>query len=260
MTASAPATTEADEYDAFIEATLAQIVQGFRDDGPVEKRQKLAGLMENKVLDTSLSAGQRALCSRFLLGVASDGDYLQTGVAPLWSTAPRAKDGKHVGLELSPPGLYAPDAVDGIRAGLVRALKRKNAAMAHGATADLAAFLPALRLLLSSPTLMQAVAPEAEDQTRVRALLDYNWAEATPDKEGLKDLRKELLALLNALYGRLEGADKRSGGAEADVAQLILGAVEAQAKALQTAESNNERLQTELAGIRVSSADAQAEL
>ena len=261
MTAgSAPATTEADEYDAFIEATLAQIVQGFKDDGPVEKRQKLAGLMKTKVLDTSLSAGQRALCSRFLLGVASDGDYLQTGVAPLWSTAPRAKDGKHVGLELSPPGLYAPDAVDGIRAGLVRALKRKNAAMAHGAATDLAAFLPALRLLLSSPTLMRAVAPEEEDQKRVRALLDYNWAEATPDKEGLKDLRKQLLTLLNALYERLEGADKGGGGANAGVAQLIMDAVEAQGRALQTAETSNERLQAELAAIRTSSADAQAEL
>lgn len=268
MTAgSAPATTEADEYDAFIEATLAQIVQGFKDDGPVEKRQKLAGLMENKVLHTSLSAGQRALCSRFLLGVASDGDYLQTGMAPLWSTAPRAKDGKHVGLELSPPGLYAPDAVDGIRAGLVRALKRKNVAMAHGAATDLAAFVPALRLLLSSPTLMKDVAPEAEDQKRVRALLDYNWAEATPDKQGLKDLRKELLALLNALYKRLEGADKRGGGAKAGIAQLILDAVEAQAKALQTAETKQqesdasiERLHAELDSLRVGSADAQAEL
>ena len=122
-----------------------------------------------------MSAAERVLEGRFVLG-ADDAAYLQTGLATLWSTAATdtSTDGLDKGLALAPPGLYTPDAVGGIREGLVRALKAKTKTLERNAPADLAALVPALRLLLETSQIRDAVTGnDASEATKLDTLLQY---------------------------------------------------------------------------------------
>ena len=232
-------TTEREEYDTFIDKTMQQLTAGLELDHTVKKR-RVAGLLKTHVLETNDSGAERVLRGRFLLG-ADDDAYLRTGLSTLWSTAPGDRDGNG-GLELSPPGLYTPEAVDGIRAGLVRALKRKNASMEHDAPADLAAVVPALKLLLTSDVVRNAIANNSSDERdELNAVLKHNWSGAAgSDPVQLKQVRDQLLKFLHRLHVMLKGARKDNG---TSIVQLILEAVEKQAQALEQTEAAHVREQ-----------------
>ena len=230
--------TEAAAYEAFVNTCMQQLHAGLELDH-TEKKQRVAGTLQTHVLNKEKSAAQRVLEGRFILG-ADDAAYLQTGLATLWSTAPTdtSNDGLDKGLALSPPGLYTPDAVGGIRAGLVRALKAKAKTLERNAPADLAALVPALRLLLETRTIRQAIT--GNDVTKVNTLetlLRYTWADVANDPNR-ETRRTELLEVLRKLKNYLESAKGREGGAKR-VADLILGAIEKQARDLAKSESKS---------------------
>jgi hypothetical protein len=217
-------TTEHQEYEAFVDKTVKQLRSSLKIDHTSKKR-KVASLLESHVINTNESAAERVIRSRFLLGHDDDA-YLRTGLSTLWSTAPD----DDTGLELSPPGLYTPDAVDGIRSGLVSALKRKNRAMERNAPANLAALVPALKLLVTLPTVANALAPTNAKQAALREVLKHNWSEAaSQDPKTLGPLRTQLLEFLGKLHAWLSSA-RKDDGTQPGLAQLVLEAVKKQAQ------------------------------
>ena len=223
--------TEAEAYEAFVNTCMQQLHAGLELDH-TEKKQRVAGTLQTHVLNKKKSAAQRVLEGRFILG-ADDAAYLQTGLATLWSTAPTdtSNDGLDKGLALSPPGLYTPDAVGGIRAGLVRALKAKAKTLERNAPADLAALVPALSLLLETPVIRNAVIGGDIDQGALKKLLKYKWANMAKDDQQREQMRADLLKVLRKLKTYLESAKRDKGGAKT-VATLIVKAVEKQASQL----------------------------
>ena len=259
---AAPADGEAATYAAFVDDAMGQVYAGLRDDRSA-KKAKIATALDTHVRPSStntLSAGERVLLGRFALG-GDDAAYLQTGLATLWSTAPDAKgsDGGD-GLALSPPGLYTPDAVDGIRAGLLRALKTKNRALERNAPSQIEALLPALRLLISEPTIRKGVEPTGAPvpAKSLDEVLAYAWSDQnkayldslalgqTPNKKLLDELKEykssfaEYLSRLHRLLGTTAN----------DLPSLMLKQVEAQAKALRDCQDEKKRLEKELSGAR----------
>lgn len=238
--------TEAQQYDEFVRSTMLQVCAGLELDHTAKKR-RIADVMKVHVTKegSDKTAAQRVLEGRFALG-ADDSAYLQTGLATLWSTAPGGtKEGDHNGLALSPPGLYTPDAVDGIRAGLVRALRAKNRNRQRNAPADLSALVPAIRLLLQVPTLRKAVTADIT-KTNLNDLLGYEWSQSKPPS---KEMRAQMLTVLEKLRKFLEGAkDKKSGGdnGQPTIASFLLTEVHKQAKALQKAEEGKAAVDVEL--------------
>ncbi|MAX25735.1 MAG: hypothetical protein CMJ19_14650 [Phycisphaeraceae bacterium] len=256
---------EAAQYAAFVKSTMSQVRAGLELDH-TDKKAKVATALKANVLDPDMPPAERVLLGRFALG-ADDAAYLQTGLATLWSTAPTSKDANGDDLALAPPGLYTPDAVDGIRAGLLRAMKSKNRALGKQSPAQLDALAPALRLLLSIPTLRTAVL-DAVNAARpannlsnddVNALLAFEWASKraalqTAEQTGAGNapqLRSEFDAnlevmreLLGRLHDQLSDAYKRnkSGGTTATLTKMILKAVEDQAKALKDAKAELKKL------------------
>jgi len=227
--------TEKEAYDAFVDTCMHQLHAGLQLDH-TDKKQRVASALQTHVLNKQKRAAQRVLEGRFVLG-ADDSAYLQTGMATLWSTAPTdaSTDGLDKGLALAPPGLYTPEAVGGIRAGLVRALKAKTKALERNAPADLAALVPALRLLLETPVIRKAVIGGDITQPVLGELLKYKWTDVAKDAER-ETRRTELLEVLRKLKTYLESAKGRKGGAKR-VADLILGAIEKQARDLAKSES-----------------------
>jgi hypothetical protein len=227
--------TEKEAYDAFVDTCMHQLHAGLQLDH-TDKKQRVASALQTHVLNKQKRAAQRVLEGRFVLG-ADDSAYLQTGMATLWSTAPTdaSTDGLDKGLALAPPGLYTPEAVGGIRAGLVRALKAKTKALERNAPADLAALVPALRLLLETPVIRKAVIGGDITQPVLGELLKYKWTDVAKDAER-ETRRTELLEVLRKLKTYLESAKGRKGGAKR-VTDLILGAIEKQARDLAKSES-----------------------
>jgi hypothetical protein len=226
--------TEKEAYDAFVDTCMHQLHAGLQLDH-TDKKQRVASALQTHVFNNKKSAAQRVLEGRFVLG-ADDSAYLQTGMATLWSTAPTdaSTDGLDTGLALAPPGLYTPEAVGGIRAGLVRALKAKTKALERNAPADLAALVPALRLLLETPVIRKAVIGGDITQPVLGELLKYKWTDVAKDAQH-ETRRTELLEVLRKLKTYLESAKGRKGGAKR-VADLILGAIEKQARDLEKSE------------------------
>ena len=224
-------TTEHQEYETFVNATMQQLTSGLKLDHTAKKK-KVAEFLEKHVIEKDASAAERVIHGRFLLG-ADDDAYLRTGLSTLWSTAPDDDSG----LQLSPPGLYNPDAIDGIRAGLVRALKRKNHDLEHNAPANLAALVPALKLLVTLPNVAKALASDDAQRAQLKAVLEHNWSDAAKqDPKALAPLRTQLLELLGKLHKWLSSL-RKDDGTEPDIAQLVLEAVEEQARALRAADA-----------------------
>ena len=147
--------SETEHYGSFVDRTLAHVIAGLSTDGAAKKR-KIA-----KDLSKSANAAphERVRDARFALG-ADDASYLQSGLAMLWTTAGGGAGGENE-LALAPAGLYAPDAVGGVRAGLVRGLRQLNKDMHKSAPKRLQTLAPAILGLLATPhpggTLVDAV-------------------------------------------------------------------------------------------------------
>jgi hypothetical protein len=145
-----PPATEMKTYVAFADRVLSELEASMQSEHTV-KRQKIQGGLASLKTETDLSAGNKVLCARFALG-ADDAAYMQSGLGVLWSTAGGGGGGddksEREALALAPTGLYQPDAVDGIRAGLIRAMRHKNANRKAQAPDTLVSVAKAVRVLL----------------------------------------------------------------------------------------------------------------
>ncbi len=118
-------------YEQFVDRTLSEVALGLQLDNAQagSKKRKVHDALVRRSQTTSGTRGaaQKIIESRFILG-GDDASYLASGLACLWSTVGAGGDGNGAdALTLAPASLYAPDAVNGIRQGLLRALERRNA-------------------------------------------------------------------------------------------------------------------------------------
>ena len=177
--------TEKEHYDAFVQASLSELQYGLDIDGTTSKRDA-SSVVQEVMTSTSEelkdNSGARVLCARFALG-GDDAAYLQSGLAVLWSTV--AHKGRNDDLALAPAALYSPDAVGGIRRGLLRALEAKHKEMEENAEDNLRVLMNALKGVLDVPQL-QTYADE------LRALLDAKEVDYVALAQALCDLKKVL--------------------------------------------------------------------
>ena len=217
--------SEGRHYDAFVTRSITELQRGLELDDTSAK----AGV--SSVVQAVLGGGDevdpatKVLCARFALG-GDDAAYLQSGLAVLWSTVAKSEAGDD--LTLAPEALYSPDAVGGIRRGLLRAMQAKNEATRVDAADKLRVLTGALRSLLAIPEL-EPFATELDQ-----------LGDDPASKLG------ELCALLTRLRALVRAATSDDGD---DLAPSLLRRVNCMTRLLKT--------QQELAGVKKAAADAQ---
>ena len=163
--------TPEQQYDGFVKSTLQHLRRGLELDGTV-KKAKIGKVLDDQLSDQTTSAAMRVVEGRFALG-GDDAAYLQSGLATLWTTA--TANPTHGGRDetLAPPGLYAPDAVDGIRQGLVRALQQRLSDTQEQAGDQLNLIKKAFQTLLQIKSVRIAVVGKMiEDDALARIMSD----------------------------------------------------------------------------------------
>ena len=115
--------SEFQQYEAFVDRTLLEVKRGLELDNHAEGscKRRVCDALSNS---TNRSPAQKVIDGRFILG-GDDSSYLANGLAMLWSTV-GYRDEKEGELGLAPAALYSPDAVNGIRRGLLAAFEKKN--------------------------------------------------------------------------------------------------------------------------------------
>ena len=224
-------------YEQFVDRTLSEVALGLQLDNAQagSKKRKVHDALVRRSQTTSGTRGaaQKIIESRFILG-GDDASYLASGLACLWSTVGAGGDGNGAdALTLAPASLYAPDAVNGIRQGLLRALERRNAETQIEAPKR----LPMLMRLLS--TIVDFV-PDVPTAT-ARML-------STGAVRNAKE-REMLLAFLRELKAIMTDASDSMSDPEASLARRIINGARAGSRAsmqrirrLDEAERANDRL------------------
>ena len=267
--------SERSHYDAFVKRSVTELQRGLDIDDTSAKdgvSKAVSAVLQHSKTD----AATKVLCARFALG-GDDAAYLQSGLAVLWSTVAKSEAGDD--LTLAPAALYSPDAVGGIRRGLLRALEAKHKEMEEDAADNLAVLVNALGDMLDVPTLqgykgaMGSLrsarsldhAALAQELSRLKGALDKNasgdLAASILDRVNclteLIKTRARAKVETNALKDALGAADATRAVAEAETNAIrgMLGEADANAEAAEL-----EALQTEdRARTAVEEADANAE-
>ena len=224
---------EAARFKTFVDRSLDELHCGLKldnGDATSSKGKIAAAFAARKDLKRDRNAAQLVLEGRFLLG-ADDAAYLASGLGLLWSTVGdkecAARDADADELALAPAALYMPEATNGIRAGLLRALKASHATQQRGDKREtLGGFLKRLKPLLEVEEIKRAV---DESGAFAQAIDDVGGgSSATNDAvkaalpalaRGLLDLRKALLqrssgeslatSIMNAQAKQVDGAQRR---------------------------------------------------
>ena len=258
---------EAERYKAFVERSLGELQCGLaldNGDAASSKGKIAAAFAARKGLKRN--AAQLVLEGRFLLG-ADDAAYLASGLGLLWSTVGAKECGARAAdadeLALAPAALYMPEATNGIRAGLLRALKASHATQQRGDRREtLGGFLKRLKPLLEVEEIKRAV---DESGAFAQAIDDLGGdSNATNDAvkaalpalaRGLLDLRKALLqrssgeslatSILNAQAKQVDGAQRRIDEAKRREQEA---AEKAEAVRLELAQVEKELLEHAVAG------------
>jgi len=211
---------EAKLYEHFVDRSLREISLGLKLDNPH------AGSRKRKVHDALArrsgvprSAAEKVIEGRFLLG-GDDGSYLASGLACLWSTVGAGAGDGADDLSLAPASLYAPDAVNGIRRGLLKALERENEAMRKEAPKR----LPMLMKMLV--TVVDFV-PDVESET-VDLLKSERLPKTVAERKRVVDFLVKLKAILAEADDSLDSERTLAGrilrsqrGQVAEVARLM---------------------------------------
>ena len=193
--------SEKEHYKSFVDRTLAHVIAGLQTDGAAKKRKIANGLDASK----AAAPHARVRDARFALG-ADDASYLQSGLAMLWTTA-AGGDGGENELALAPAGLYAPDAVGGVRAGLVRGLRQLNQDMHDSAPKRLQTLAPAILGLLDTPYVYTgSKGKKLADAVDVPGL-----QEALKKVDNIKDIKDNEDVLRKGLAKLLKLVDGTSG-------------------------------------------------
>ena len=197
---------EAALYSQFVDRSVREVRLGLQLDNAHR------GSRKRKVHDALVaregvprSPAQKVLEARFILG-GDDVSYLASGLACIWSTVGAVNTTGEAELALAPASLYAPDAVNGIRQGLIRALERRN----QQAQKEAPKVLPMLmRVLATVADFVPDVSKEAMELLRKGAV--------TSAKE-----RATLLVLLRNLKLIMADAGDSTEDPETNLARRIL--------------------------------------
>ena len=222
--------SERSHYDAFVQRSITELQRGLDLDNTSAKdgvSKAVSAVLQHPKSD----AAQKVLCARFALG-GDDAAYLQSGLAVLWSTVAQSAAGDD--LTLAPAALYSPDAVGGIRRGLLRALEAKHKEMEENAADNLEVLVNALGGMLDVPTLEE-------------------YKDALGSIRGEKGLDHAALAQgLSKLKGAL---DKKSSG---DLAASILDRVNCLTELIKTRASAKAETSALKDALEVADANAEA--
>lgn len=229
--------SESKLYEHFVDRTLSEVALGLQLDnaqvGSKKRKVHDALVRRNQSTAGTRGAAQKVVEGRFILG-GDDASYLASGLACLWSTVGAGGDGGGAdALTLAPASLYAPDAVNGIRQGLLRALELRNEETQREAPKR----LPMLMRLLA--TVVDFVPDVPTATTRILS---------TGTVRNAKE-REMLLAFLRELKAIMTDASDSLSDPEASLARRILNGSRAGSRAsmqrirrLDEAERANDRL------------------
>ena len=152
-------------YKEFVTRSLSEVQRGLKLDSydPSSKKRKVCFALETQDRKRpNRTAAEKVIDGRFALG-GDDASYLASGLATLWSTVGDVRDPNEDELGLAPASLYAPDAVNGVRKGLLAALERRNEELRKEAPRSLPKLLKALQVLLEQIDASSSETPELND-------------------------------------------------------------------------------------------------
>ena len=219
-------------YDAFVDRTMSEVKKGLELDNHgagSRKRRVHETLSDWDASDeaTRRSPAQKVIDGRFILG-GDDESYLANGLAMLWSTVGHS-DEKHKELGLAPAALYSPDAVNGIRRGLLAAFEKKNEDLRNDAPNQLpslmGALVPILRVLYGEG--------EAEERDAMRAFLSAGEVNNVGDGNMLF----RFLVRAKRAIDEQDGPEGKDVPSSSLAFQVLRKAIEAHEAALQTART-----------------------
>jgi len=279
--------SEFQQYEAFVDRTLLEVKRGLELDNHAEGscKRRVCDALSNS---TNRSPAQKVIDGRFILG-GDDSSYLANGLAMLWSTV-GYRDEKEGELGLAPAALYSPDAVNGIRRGLLAAFEKKNKELRKDARNQLAnlmgALVPILELFYDKNQ-----KPDADAYEEMRGFLQEGKVSNVRDRNklfrflvkvrdatnlhGVEDVQASSLAvqILRKVTGmhktalqaaeeqqrvELEKLDQRRSK-EVEVLQAELASVEMQLSRLRTERDGSlEELQKQSGQIRRLAAEIRA--
>ena len=211
---------EAKLYEHFVDRSLRELSLGLKLDNPHagSRKRKVHDALARRS-DVPRSAAEKVIEGRFLLG-GDDASYLGSGLACLWSTVGAGAGDGADDLSLAPASLYAPDAVNGIRRGLLKALERENQAMRKEAPKR----LPMLMKMLV--TVVDFV-PDVESET-VDLLKSERLPRTVAERKRVVDFLVKLKAILAEADDSLDSERTLAGrilrsqrGQVAEVARLM---------------------------------------
>ena len=171
-------------YDEFVKDTFSHLSTAFEIEGGA-KRQRVKASLDRVLGADGGSAALRVVDGRFALG-GDDSCYLQSGLSLLWTTATRYKQKKDdggfsdIGEALAPAGLYQPDAIDGIRTGLIRAMKQKGRQMLEDAPTRLKTAAAALEVLMGVEAMRTVMVKAAFKPDAVASAVSLTRARSAP--------------------------------------------------------------------------------
>ena len=229
-----PQESESKQYEQFVNRSLREVTLGLTLDNDREgsRKRKVRDALIHAELNSERSAAQKVLEARFMLG-GDDASYLASGLACLWSTV--AMNGvKEDDLALAPASLYAPDAVNGIRRGLLKALEQRNQELRREAPKELPRLL---RLLLTIVDFVPDVPAETLDVLRSGGVTTFRQ-------------RARLVEFLNKLKAIMDDSED-SQDSQDSLARRILRGSMAQAKEVAQLKQNRERLQQRVQRLQV---------
>ena len=227
--------SELQQYDAFVTRTLLEVQTGLELDnhGKGSGKKRVHAALANRTTNaTERSPAQKVIDGRFILG-GDDTSYLANGLAMLWSTTGHtATSAQKEGFEelgLAPAALYSPDAVNGIRRGLLAAFEKKNDALRKDAPHQLANLMGALVPLL------EFLYDEGDSKTRedMRAFLEGGNVESIADRNRLF---KFLVRAKKAIDNQ-DGPDGKDIPASSLAFQILSKATEAHEAAMEAEKS-----------------------
>ena len=226
--------SEAKLYESFVDRTLSEIETGLAlDNNGVGSRKRLV----HQTLSAWTTDGSKDRCAagkvidgRFILG-GDDASYLANGLALLWSSVGKEGDPPREELGLAPAALYSPDAVNGIRRGLIAAFEKKNEAMRKDAHNQLASLMAAL------VPIVPFVYDTKGERDDMHKFLKEGQIENTEQRN---ELYKFLVLARQGLDKN--GPDGRDIPASSLAFQILAKAKEAHASAVDTMQRDHEQL------------------
>ena len=255
------------QYAAFVTSTLRHLERGMRLDNTT-KKQRVSTTFQNAELlieDSKKSAARRVVEGRFALG-GDDASYLQSGLSTLWTTAAgvgeeeldydgddkKTREEEYGSMKdeaLAPVGLYAPDAIEGIRDGLIRAMKRRGQTILRDAPKSLAVVASAVRVLAKVPGFEEVLLLSDGEDEPTSPTMPKSWDEVdSGSSSSSSSSAEDMLRRLEARDGRPEDYERmvtilnkllklvRSGGKRFDLSNKILEAIKDQRNEMEETE------------------------